>query len=144
MNITATVSRIEAFTLENPEGEHITWNITQAKQILGNRPHDLEIPLDQMRQALEFNHHSGEIDRDYAMTRDLSQPIITVISVVDETKNQIKMTIIDGWHRIVKAVAEGKASLPVHVMRPSEEVSCRCHVDPASGMLISIHNSLRA
>lgn len=138
MNITATVSRIEAFTWEPPDAEPVTWNITKAKEIVSSRPEDTRICLENIKLALEHNEFAKEINLDYAMTTDLDQAIIVVPTSIDQEKQQAHVTIIDGWHRLTKAAAIGHESLGVKVLQPAEDLACRCTIDPATGMLITI------
>jgi hypothetical protein len=50
---------------------------------------------------------------------DLSWPLIAV------QLGSIGTLIIDGYHRIDRAIAEGVQTLPMHVLTPAEERACR-------------------
>jgi hypothetical protein len=67
-----------------------------------------------------------EIDPEYARTKDLSKPLIAVESPFEVRDGYCVLLIIDGWHRITKAVLENYPHpLKVHVLNRAEEMQCR-------------------
>ncbi len=118
----------QAFTWESPDGTTITWSIDIAKQIIGDRPTDLKFNVtpDGVLQVLRSNNRVMELDSNYAMTTDLSVPLIAVISPIEKVEGKIVLIIIDGWHRIVKAlVTQHRQPLKMHVLTDEEAEQCR-------------------
>lgn len=116
----------QAFTFEYPDGRVVTWSIDMAKEIIGNREPQTELSLYQACIALQRNSLSDEINLPYAMTTDLSKPIIAVVSPLEEQPEHVVLVIVDGWHRIARMVLEQREEpLRVHVLSRDEEMQCR-------------------
>lgn len=116
------------YTWEPPNGEPISWSIGHALEIIGDRPpiEAAAMPPEMQRLALERNSLACEIDEAFAMTTDLSKPIIAIISPIEFVPGNIVLIVIDGWHRIKHSVAiNNPNALPVHVLLPWEEEACR-------------------
>ena len=89
------------------------WNVTLAKEILGDKP-----PFCMIYPAeLASIGKNVTVDHDHAMTTDLNDPVIAIILTLDEMKD---MFIIDGWHRIHKAVELGVENIPCCVLSEEE------------------------
>lgn len=118
----------QCYTWESPDGTTITWCIDMALEIIGDRPPIKAAALSPayQRQALASNLLSPEINEEYAMTTDLSKPLIAVVSPIEFRPGSIVLIIIDGWHRIKHSVAINNPNdLQVHVLLPNEERACR-------------------
>lgn len=103
----------------------IVWAIEAAREIIGNRPPQVVMKPEHVLMALAQNPQSNEIDEAYAMTKDLSIPLIAVPS-----PSQIDipgaMVLIDGWHRLKKAaLTNHQEPLHVHLLSREEEMMCR-------------------
>lgn len=122
------VIQCQAYHWEHPNGTHVWWNITRAKELVSNRPPDNVMPIESAYEALTRNRFARELDQDYAIGRDLTVPLIaTVAPVLDGAPEGSRpMIIIDGWHRIVGAVLTYHTQpLPVHILTPEEDAACR-------------------
>jgi hypothetical protein len=109
---TPDASRIETFQMLAWK-----WNVTAAKQHTADR--EPEGSLDPANWAGML--FLIRIDHEYAATVDLAEPLIAV-PIPDAG-----WLIIDGWHRIHKALTAGVEKLPVIVLTPEEELACRIH-----------------
>jgi hypothetical protein len=70
---------------DSATGESLTWNVSLAMDLLRARMERetmevLILPLWNVRQLLQSNGHTKEIDCNYALTRDLENPIILIPS----------------------------------------------------------------
>ncbi|MEQ4725195.1 hypothetical protein [Nonomuraea sp. B19D2] len=91
------------------------WNITAAKQLTADRE-----PTGQLDpQAWAGMLYLIRIDHAHAATVDLDEPLIAV------PIPEAGWLIIDGWHRIHKALTQDVDKLPVIVLTPEEELACR-------------------
>lgn len=91
------------------------WNITAAKQLTqGRAPNGRTDPRDWtgMLQLVAIN-------REHAAQVDLSEPLIVV------TVPNGGMLLIDGWHRLYKALDNGVPELLAVVLTAEEELACR-------------------
>ncbi|MFI0354227.1 hypothetical protein [Actinomadura sp. 9N407] len=61
-----------------------------------------------------------QIDRDHAATADLSRPLLAV-----PVPNAQTPLVIDGWHRIHRALTAGIHTLPVVLLDEGDERACR-------------------
>jgi hypothetical protein len=67
-----------------------------------------------------------DLDREYAMTTDLDQPLIfATLQAAGQAPEQL---LIDGWHRVYRAHAEQRTHLPAYVLDIEESLAIRCHV----------------
>lgn len=69
-----------------------------------------------------FSPHAG-FDRDYAMTTDLSDPIL--IATLRNREGEEFPLLIDGTHRLYHANAEGLGELPAYVLTVEESLTIR-------------------
>lgn len=87
------------------------WNITQAMKIVADRQPE---PQDITRWLAELPRVT--INESHWPTVDLAQPLIIVpMYGTDDVR------LIDGWHRVRRAQAEGINTLPVHMLSRTEE-----------------------
>ncbi len=89
------------------------WNITLAKELVkGRSPFCMIYPAE-----LASIGKNVTVDHDHAMTTDLNDPVIAIILALDEMKD---MFIIDGWHRIHKAVYQSVENIPCCLLSEEE------------------------
>lgn len=69
-----------------------------------------------------FTSHAG-FDRDYAMTTDLSDPVL--IATLRNSEGEEFPLLIDGTHRLYRAHAEGRSGLPAYVLTAEESLTIR-------------------
>ncbi|MEV4285465.1 ParB N-terminal domain-containing protein [Nonomuraea bangladeshensis] len=91
------------------------WNITTAKKLASARAPQGRIEPTEWAGMLRLvaidPHHAAEVD--------LSEPLIVA------TVPNGGMLIIDGWHRLYKALTMDVAELPAVVLTAEEELACR-------------------
>lgn len=93
------------------------WNITAAKKLTQGRAPDGKIDPKEWAGMLRL----VAISREHAAQVDLSVPLIVA------TVPNGGMLIIDGWHRLHKALKIGALELPAVVLTVEEELACRIH-----------------
>ncbi|SEH02411.1 hypothetical protein SAMN05444920_12669 [Nonomuraea solani] len=91
------------------------WDITEAKRITQGRAPDGWIVPERWAAMIQLI----AIDAEHAYRVDLSEPLIMA-----RVPNG-GMLIIDGWHRLCKAVALGVAELSAVILTEEEELACR-------------------
>lgn len=95
--------RIQVFEWTEPDGKQRYYLIPLALQIIrksGIAPLKVLTP-ELCREALVLNEKAPVLDPHYVAAADLSEPVI-IIEV--ETPEGNRHVIIDGWHRVTKAV----------------------------------------
>ncbi|MEU6718656.1 ParB N-terminal domain-containing protein [Nonomuraea sp. NPDC046802] len=93
------------------------WDITTAKKLTRGRTADGRIEPREWAGMLRL----VSISREHAAQVDLSEPLIAA------TVPNGGMLIIDGWHRLYKALTTGVSELPAVVLTIEEELACRIH-----------------
>ncbi|GAA3616000.1 hypothetical protein GCM10022419_121610 [Nonomuraea rosea] len=91
------------------------WDITQAKRITQDRAPDGRIQTRWWAGMIQL----VAIDAEHAAQVDLSEPLIMA------TVPNGGMLIIDGWHRLCRALALGVEELFAVVLTEEEELACR-------------------
>ncbi|GAA1772663.1 ParB N-terminal domain-containing protein [Nonomuraea bangladeshensis] len=91
------------------------WDITTAKKLTRARTPQGRIEPAEWAGMLRL----VSIDTEHAAQVDLSEPLIVA------TVPNGGMLIIDGWHRLYKALTMGVAELPAVVLTTEEELACR-------------------
>jgi hypothetical protein len=92
------------------------WDVTHAGRIVaGREPTPVEV-ADWAEQL-----PSVGINDDHWPTADLAKPLI----VIPDPAVADRLQLIDGWHRVRRAVAEGIVVLPAHVLSHDEERAIR-------------------
>lgn len=62
----------------------------------------------------------------YAMTTDSNKPLI--LATLQAKGKASEPLLIDGCHRVYRAHAEGRATLPAHVLDVAESLAIRSHI----------------
>lgn len=90
------------------------WNVDQAWRLAAGRPPGTRLPVAQLRSYLG----AMAIDEKHALSKatDLAQPLLAVRIAGLEG-----VFVIDGWHRVFKALARGVPDLPTVVLNETEE-----------------------
>lgn len=65
-----------------------------------------------------------DFDPEYAMTTDLTEPVIVATMRSDDT-SQVAPLLIDGTHRLYRAYKEGIDTLPAHLLNVEETLMIR-------------------
>lgn len=91
------------------------WDITTAKKLTRARTPQGRIEPREWAGMLRL----VSINTEHAAQVDLSEPLIVA------TVPNGGMLIIDGWHRLYKALTTGVAELPAVVLTAEEELACR-------------------
>ena len=118
------------FVQEDLTGRIRAWDVTLAGQVVadGRQPQAFSLTAHAVTEEFIREHYEG-INLEYARTCDLSKPILAVPQ--GET-----ITIIDGWHRLARAVLEEVPELPMHLLT-QEEADAVLWLDlpPGSGVI---------
>ncbi|MFI6392211.1 ParB N-terminal domain-containing protein [Nonomuraea sp. NPDC050540] len=93
------------------------WDITKAKKLTQGRAPEGRIESREWAGMLQL----VSINREHAAETDLSEPLIVA------TVPNGGMLIIDGWHRLYKALTTEVPELSAIVLTAEEELACRMH-----------------
>lgn len=110
--------RDETFSFQH-NGATFVWNVTRAWQFVSDapRPPDYFRPSEQGVTAAHLSERYPSLDWEYARGTDLSKPLLFV-------PYQGRAQLIDGWHRLAKAVLEGIEELPAYLLTEAESEAC--------------------
>ncbi|GLW98788.1 hypothetical protein [Microtetraspora sp. NBRC 16547] len=95
-----------------------TWDVSTAKKYAAGRTPNAQLQPRNWTALLAL----VVIDEAHAETVDLAEPLIAVPASLGGGP-----LVIDGWHRIHKALAIGVERLPVIMLTREEEYACRIH-----------------
>lgn len=112
------------------------FSVNRAQELLAEQPREpvklpvapwarfysLETPKDASSVPL-FAPGSG-FNRDYAMTTDLSSPLIVATLRNRDTEEEFPL-LIDGTHRLYRAYTERVSDLPAYVLNADESLAIR-------------------
>lgn len=102
------------FTYTSMDGWEYNWNVTRARRIAEERDDLQPISLNDFGFTLAFiRSQYSELNEAYAMTTDLTKPLLFA-PLVD------KICLIDGWHRLFRAVSETVDILPAYFLTQAE------------------------
>ncbi|MER5324917.1 hypothetical protein [Streptosporangium roseum] len=91
------------------------WSVTSAKELADGRAPTAALAVADWVGMLRLLM----VDEEHAKRVDLAEPLIAVSMPTGG------LLIIDGWHRVYKALASGRSTLPAHVLTVEEERACR-------------------
>lgn len=95
---------------------HYSWDVTAAAERAAGLPVGT-FEVASCRSVLPFVH----VDQEHAATADLEVPLLAVwVKGMDGM-----LLVIDGWHRLARAVKEGRAELPCRVLSEEDEFAVR-------------------
>jgi hypothetical protein len=105
----------QIYSFVDEDGTRYHWNTTIGNQIAeqSGRETDLFCPSDQGVDLAHIRKRYPEINEDYAMTTDITKPLLFV-------PFKGKMQLVDGWHRLLKAVTLGVLEVSAHVLTQEE------------------------
>ncbi len=128
----------ESFSMQDIDGWQYHWNVTRATQIaelscnlFRFRPADFGLTLDLVKEQYP------DMDAAYAMTTDLSRPLLLTLFVrqlagVDEPNT---LQLLDGWHRLYKALLTGVEYLPAYLLTQEQsELVLFAKMPPGKGI----------
>lgn len=93
-----------------------SWDVSAAQERAAGLPVG-RLEVASCRGVLPFVH----VDQEYAATADLEVPLLAVW--IKDTDGML--IVIDGWHRLTRAVKEGRAELPCRVLGEEDEFAVR-------------------
>ena len=90
------------------------WDIDKAWELIGAREPNSSVIVEQTKGYFGLI----TVDREFAMTVDLSRPLVMILL---KTEGAEGCFVIDGWHRLFRAVQENVGELPAHLLSEDEE-----------------------
>ena len=117
------------FTHEAPDGTLRAWDVTRAQEMVrdGRQPMLFSLP-DHVVSIEKVCELYADIDPEYAMTTDLSRPLIFVPFFGE-------CLLIDGWHRLYKAAKLGMADVLIFTLTQREADSIQwLELPPGHGL----------
>ena len=126
---------------ENPDRQRnqsfvfgaFVFNVDRAQQIVAEDLREVdELSVTPWAQYYGLDdddpHHASffsprNLDRDYAMTTDLDDPLL--VATLQNSRGKLFSLLIDGTHRLYKAYKQGVLVLPAYVLDEEESLSIR-------------------
>ena len=103
------------FSHEAPDGTLRAWDVTRGNAIAADGRPTLPFRLADYDITLEWiQQNYQEIDLEYARTTDMTRPFLVIPFGRDEC------LIVDGWHRLTRAVMESVEELPMYLLTREE------------------------
>ena len=108
------------------------FNINSARAIIAERPRDVRfLPVEPWAYFYGLDNTDEAVspfsvqhlDRDYAMTTDLREPLL--VATLRTSEHQQFPLLIDGTHRLYRAYVEHVAELPTYVLTAEESLAIR-------------------
>jgi hypothetical protein len=109
------------------EGHTYVWNVSKAWRLIEKTPREPAYfrPAEQGVTVAHIWERYPSLDWTYAKTTDLSRPLLFVPFAG-------AAQMVDGWHRIARAVLEGVEELPAYLLTEEEANSCLLlHLSPS-------------
>lgn len=112
----------------------VWWDVKDMLQLVAKyRPHcyDVNIPPEWVKWLFDMNCENAVSDHDYAMSKDLNEPILIIahpshLPHRDDVKTDSPPILpVDGWHRIYKA---SKLGLPLKAIMVHPVIVAQCVV----------------
>lgn len=100
-----------------------TWDVEKALTLVAGRQPDIILLDDALAEQSE-----GQLDVDperALLHATLSEPVLVIPLPVNLFGDGAGDLVIDGWHRIFRAVHEGSKELAAHFLSPDDERICR-------------------
>lgn len=108
------------------------FNVNGARAILAERPRDNKsLPVEPWTRFYGLDNTDEAVslfsvlhlDRDYAMTTDLDEPVL--VATLQSSLSKRFPVLIDGTHRLYKAYVRGIEELPAYVLDVDESLAIR-------------------
>jgi hypothetical protein len=127
--IVADSAHDKIFSYEDSQGLQHHWNITKGIKLAQARDDLHPISLKELGITVPFIHSQyTNLDEAYALTTDLTRPLLFV-PLGD------KVCLVDGWHRLYRAVVEGVDILPAYFLTQEEaDAVLICTLPPDQGL----------
>jgi hypothetical protein len=106
----------QTFSLEDEEGNQYHWNVSRARKLATANPL-LDFHLDFGLTPAQLHQQYCGLDEAYAMETDLKEPLLFV-------PFQGEAQLVDGFHRVMKALKTGVRVLPCYVLTPEQSQAC--------------------
>lgn len=134
------LARFQEFTwLFDSNSHEIHWNVDKLKAWLGTPKQEpvirAPIPSKLLRELWEMNSDKESIDFMHAMQSDTTRPIIAIqhpslaFYPYRGGPNLIAeyppLLVVDGWHRLYKAIMQGMPELPAIILTSEQEARFR-------------------
>lgn len=117
----------QIYSWEAPDGYEYHWSVKLAMAYAQARNEVIMVSLSESGiDWLAFMEMCPEVDFDYALTTDLTRPLLFV--PVGE-----KVRLIDGSHRVCKALLTGVDELPACILTQEEANDCLICRTPMAG-----------
>lgn len=115
----------ETFSYTDGDGVGYVWNVTKALQIIESAPREtmLFAPEDQGVTLDHILERYPDIDEERAKEANLSRPLLFIAF-------QGRSLLVDGWHRLYRAVAEGVRELACYELTQEEANSVLVILEP--------------
>ena len=117
----------ESFSMQDIDGWQYHWNVTRARTLAEQSGHLFRFrPADFGLSLARVTEQYPDMDAEYALTTDLSRPLLLTLferqRAGDDEPNTLQL--LDGWHRLYKALLTGVAYLPAYLLtqKQSEQV----------------------
>lgn len=106
----------QVFTFTDGTGTQWHWNASKGYRLIEQAPREVMefCPAESQIDLAHLRERYLNLDEEYAKTVDLSRPILFV-PFHDGTS-----VLIDGWHRLWRAVSEGIECVPCYELTPKE------------------------
>lgn len=100
---------------EAEDGTLRAWDVTEGNKLAQDGRKPMVFSLAEHAVTLEKIRSLYEgLDEEYARTADLSRPLLAILFAGEE------LLILDGWHRLARAVLEGIEELPLLLLNEAE------------------------
>jgi len=118
----------ETFSFTDQDGVGYVWNVTKALKIIKESPRETVMfaPAEQGVTIEHIRQRYPDIDLEKAKKTDLSQPLLFI-------PFQGNSLLVDGWHRLARAVLEGVEELPCYLLTEEEADSVLVLLEPLPG-----------
>lgn len=105
----------ETFVFTDETGTEYVWNVTRAKEIMATVPHEVIAfcPGEYGITADEIRARYPGFEMEHTVGADLTKPVIFLPFKGEHL-------LIDGWHRLYRAVSDNVETLPCHILTEAE------------------------
>ncbi len=116
-------TRVRAGFNDEEEGDemftfgHYRWNVSEAWKLVADGRPASPVPTSQLATMLSLLG----VDEEHAKTVDLSRPLIIAMHPLEPQSG----IVIDGWHRIHRALSEDVKELPAYSLTRAESERVR-------------------
>ena len=119
INLDKTDITDDSFGMQDSDGWQYHWNVTRAIALAEREGTPFCFYPAQVGLTTEVVQASyPDIDPDYALTTDLSNPLILTLfrRHLARADERPQVQLLDGWHRLYKALTLGVTMLPANLL----------------------------